>query len=712
MIHKNRVQSTLATMAIILALSLAACGGEPTAAPTASATARPRPAQTQLIATPGPQPVSPLPTPVSPLPTPTTAAAAPSPSPTPPPAPGATATRAAPTAPPPSAAGTLTPYLGVNQVLDLAFDPETGALWAATTGGAARWDLAAGTYVQYTAGDGPASNYVTGVAVAPAAGPAAGVWFATGAGVSHFDGATWTTYPMSDGQGGGQGNGTLPLPSAGTPQAVAVAADGTVWVGTTDGVSRYDPATGTWTGYLAGGRAWDVAVATDGSVWFAGHGNGLHRYDPAADAWTTYNQAPGDGAPDGRPLQGITTVVAAPDGSVWAYENYDGVYRFDGDRVEKVIDQANRVCDVAFQAAANAPAGDGTPWLATCGSLRSSYGQLFRRAESGGWAQVEGWHPLGRPAIEALAFAPDGETLALGTSLGIAVRQDDAWRLLRGGPSRNWVTAAAVAPDGGRHSGAWFGFGTDSTASGGGGASRFDPASGEWSYALGDLNVRVLAVAPDGALWAGTGCSVQRLDAAGGDWQTVAECGELGNGNVLDFAFGPGDGRGDDVWVATGMNLARRHEGAWEVFDRLVHSVAVAADGTVWASGWLGTQGDQDVARFDGSGWTSTSDRGLSALTATTDGALWAVEGELGLVRFDGQAWQPIPGPGGEMAYGRLAPGPDGALWAARPFPARYEDGAWTSYPPVEGIQALAVAGDGSLWLATTTGIVQLAPDR
>jgi ligand-binding sensor domain-containing protein len=645
-------------------------------------------------------------------PTPTAALAK---TPFPTPAPSALPPTMEPTAPP--AEGQIT-HLGVNRVLDLAFgapqestrsgQSQAGVtLWAATTGGAARWNLDTDTFIQYTAADGLASNYVTGVAVAPDGS----LWFSTGGGVSHLDGSNWTTYTVEDGL------------AAGTPQSIAVAPGGEVWVGSTDGVSRYLPTDGTWTSYLPGVRAWDVAIASDNTVWFASHGAGINRYSPADETWTTFTEAAG------QPLQGITALTIGPDGQVWAYENWVGVYRFDGTHWQRAWDQSAMVCDIALTA-------DNVPWIGICGTLRSSFGRLIH-GTGGDWIEVDGWHALGKPAIQALATgpAPPSATdqsqvsvpLAVGTDLGIAVRQDNVWRTLRGGPARNRVTAVAVTPDGS----VWFGFGTDSPGTGGGGVTRFDASAspntggGGWHYSLDNANVRVLAVAPDGALWAGAGCSVQRLDASAqrgthidsgdGTWQEVATCDDLGVGNVLDLAFGP-DG---DVWVATGMSLARWHEGVWQLFDRMVHSVAVAPDGTVWASGWEGTQGSSYVARYDGSAWTTTFDGNLGPLVVTPDGSVWGMHGERGLLRFVGEAWEQVPGPNGNPIHGSPTVAPDGALWASGPQTlARFDGRDWTTYPAVEGVQDMAVvpalqgSSIGTVWLGTSNGVVEFSPEE
>jgi ligand-binding sensor domain-containing protein len=578
-----------------------------------------------------------------------------------------------------------TAYLGVNDVQGLAFAPD-GALWAATSGGAVRWDLAAGSYTQYTVADGLASDtgqglaatYATGVALAPDGS----IWFATLGGVSHRLGTTWTSYTTA--------NGLV----SNAVQSIAVTAEGQVWVGTIDGASRF--ADGTWTTYLPGVRAWKVAVAPDGAVWGANQGAGVSRYSPADDAWISYTEA------DGVPLQGVTALAVGPAGDVWVYENWEGVYRLAaaatpgaGDKQwQKVWEHTALVCSLAV-------APDGTPWIGTCGSMHNTFGTLLQgllQGQADSWQEIEGWHELGHPGIRAIAFGP-GDTMAVGTEKGLAVRQDGAWHTLRGGPTRNKVTAVAVTPDGA----AWFGFGDDPSSGAGGGVSRFDGQT--WHYALGDANVRVLAVALDGALWAGTGCGIQRFDGAA--WQEMAVCADLGPGNVLDLAFGPGG----EVWAATGLSLVRFDGQAWQDMGKMVRSIAVAPDGSLWASGWEGGQDSYYVARFDGSSWSQVLDRALLALAVTPDGVVWGLDDERGLVRFDGDAWEPVAPAAGSSAYGYLVVAPDGALWLrGQTHLARLDGEAWTTYPTVEGVKSMAIAPDGTVWLGTGNGVVRFEP--
>ena len=98
----------------------------------------------------------------------------------------------------------------------MAFAPD-GALWAATTGGAVRWDLVSESYIQYTQADGLTSNYVTDVAVAPDGT----LWVSALGGVNHLTSEGWTGYTEADGL------------ISDEAQAIAVTSEGTVWVGTT-----------------------------------------------------------------------------------------------------------------------------------------------------------------------------------------------------------------------------------------------------------------------------------------------------------------------------------------------------------------------------------------------------------------------------------------------------------------------------------------------
>lgn len=105
-----------------------------------------------------------------------------------------------------------------------------------------------------------------------AASPNGDIWFATeSSGVYRLSKNTWTHFTTKDGL------------ASDNIQNVAVARDGTVWLGTAGGASRFDGKK--WTIYLPGNDPsipWvgPVVVAPDGSVW-VGYYGGIARYKPA-----------------------------------------------------------------------------------------------------------------------------------------------------------------------------------------------------------------------------------------------------------------------------------------------------------------------------------------------------------------------------------------------------------------------------------------------
>ncbi len=175
--------------------------------------------------------------------------------------------------------------------------------------------------------DGPTRDRVTSVVVTPDGA----VWFAfgdsststPGGGLSRFDGLEWEYY-LEDAE----------------VNALAVAPDGSLWVGTGEAVKRFDGRS--WKvlieceGYPPCG-AFDIAFTPDGAAWFA-NGFSLTRItDPGAaiEAHTSAGDT-GDGQPWTRYEKLINSVVAAPDNAVWM-NGWEGlqdsgfVARFDGE---------------------------------------------------------------------------------------------------------------------------------------------------------------------------------------------------------------------------------------------------------------------------------------------------------------------------------------------------------------------------------------------
>jgi WD40 repeat protein len=558
-----------------------------------------------------------------------------------------------------------TRYVSINDIHDLAFDAD-GTLWAATGGGLIHWDLDSGAYTRHLI-------QTTDVALAPDGT----LWVVSGGGVCHFDGATCSTY------------GDARVVGDDAVRTVAVGSDGDVWVGTEKGVNRFDGRE--WKHYPFDASVKSLEVAPTGEVWVAST-RGVGRYAPSEDAWTFYAEE------HGLPSSQAQVVGVGPQSDVWVYVLFEGLYRFGG-AMWRAVEEGPEgiVADIGF-------AVDGTPWVAAASGFHYP-GGVLAYYDGHTWNEVTTGQGL--RSVSAVSLAPGG-VVAVGTNLGLGIYQGGEWRLLRDGPTHDMATAVAVTPDGA----AWFGFGDHSASTPGGGLSRFD--GHDWQYYLDNAEVNTLAVSPDGSLWVGAGCDVQRFD--GVHWEDVALCGEyLMTGNVSDIDFTPNG----SAWVATGFGLLRI-DGERTAYERMIGSVAVAPDGSIWANGWEGTQDSFYVARFDWQNWTTyrgadSFPGGFLVGAVTPDGLLWGTAPERRLASFDGQSWTD------ESAWtfyasadglpldnvSALSASPAGALWVGMEGGVARFDGAWTTYIPgdelaSDPVRAIAFGPEGEVWLGTT----------
>ena len=156
-------------------------------------------------------------------------------------------------------------------------------------------------------------------------------------------------------------------------------------------------------------------------------------------------------------------------------------------------------------------------------------------------------------------------------------------------PASERITASATTPDGSY----WYSF---DEFDGIGGISPyaqhrglFRSKNGVISHFVISETIRVLAVAPDGSLYAGVGCGVLRFQSE--QWLTLAEpdCQHSAFTHPLfpfDIAFSPQG----NIWVGGVHGLARfdSHLRKWTEYAVKARRLLIAPDGSVWTEGWDG----------------------------------------------------------------------------------------------------------------------------
>jgi ligand-binding sensor domain-containing protein len=176
-------------------------------------------------------------------------------------------------------------------IYGIEFDPEN-VQWLVTDSGVIRYDPATIEWTAYTESDHP---ILEGVAASLVASDGT-IWLGGTEGLIRFDGSAWEVPDAS---------GTAPV----WVDDIAEAPDGSLWVTAEGDLYQLDGEQ--WSRFTWPGSGWieSVAVAPDGTVW-AGY-DGLGRFDPATGAWQPFT------TDDGLVHQEVRSIHVTPDGVVW-----------------------------------------------------------------------------------------------------------------------------------------------------------------------------------------------------------------------------------------------------------------------------------------------------------------------------------------------------------------------------------------------------------
>ncbi len=476
--------------------------------------------------------------------------------------------------------------------------------------------------------------------------------------------------------------------------ALAQGADGFLWIGTQNGLLRFD-------GYrfrrfrhddddphsMAGDFIFSLAVARDGRVWVGHQVDGVSVLDPATGRFTRYRHDPGKKQGIGP---GNIYAIAADAGGVYVAAD-DGLVRFDpatqqfttivlgGDG--PVPEPAERVRSLIIDRA-------GTLWIGTQdGVQRLHAGHLAAEA-----LLTRDGESLAAKEVVSLMQAAD-DSLWVGTRENGAARVDIGHGAIRwigreharaGELAQSWINAMAQTANGE----IWL--------------SRY--GSGIAIVDGGELDVRhllahdpsipdglsfdaagALLVDPSGLLWVGSwGGGLQRHNPRNLAFRILrhspVQAGRLSYPNLLSV-LELRDGRVLAGTTQNGIDIIDRQRGVvggyratpgtpGALADGVIGGMAEAEDGTLWIGTFqAGVQRlDLGNARFR----HYTREHGLPTLQTEfveigRDGRVWVGSGD-GLLRYDAvtDAFVDIPGPDGKPVRTRfndMDEDADGRLW-------------------------------------------------
>jgi ligand-binding sensor domain-containing protein len=461
-----------------------------------------------------------------------------------------------------------------------------------------------------------------------------------------------------------------------------------------------------WTSYTNSNQITDLAFDGDGNLWAASSG-GVVRWNLVDGTHIKYTSE------DGLADHSVSSVAIAADGTVWLGTRA-GAVRFSG---QAALDDPPADAWTTYTWKDGVPsewitsvavAPDGAVWV---GTLREG----AARFDGESWTGYRSEDGLVSNDVRAIAFAADGAvwfgTCALwgpaslepppcfGVSrLEGAGTSSETWTTYseEDGLANNRVNAIAVAPDGA----VWFGTGPMDyypwgESSGIGGVSQFHGDTWRTYTAddgLAENWVNDIAVAADGALWFATASGLSRFDGA--VWHTYTASDGLASDQVASVAIAADGG----VCAGTDRGVSCLQDAQWVTYvldgpvSNLVPSIAVAPDGTVWAGSGQPVPAPENVgrgvSRFDGERWVGfTQEDGLADDTVVDiaiepSGVVWFVTGD------------PDDPPGGVSRF-------DGATWTT--FGA--EEG-----PIPEDVRSIAVGPDGVVWFASRYGLTRYDP--
>jgi PAS domain S-box-containing protein len=510
------------------------------------------------------------------------------------------------------------------------------------------------------------------------------VWLGTQEGLVRFDGLHFTVFDRRN----------TPAIAHNNIQTLYETRDGVLWIGTNRGLVRY--AGGQFRGYLKADGLVNENVQTlaegrDGSLWMGTTGSGLIRFHNGT--FQTWSER------DGLPSAFILAIQEAPDGTLWVGSNR-GLHRLRGNRFEAVAPRG--VGPDAVNALAFGP--NGVIWV---GAKQG----LWR--VSGDTVEVLGVrHGLPARPVRSLHRDRHG-SLWIGTEGGLSRLHNGQIETLTA-PSLPDDVVIALTED--REGGLWLG-----TYSGGLVRIKDSPFTGYGrAEGVADDFVRAVFEGRDGTIWMGTHeAGLTRFSH--GVFTTYTTRDGLPSDTVMSFA----ESRDGSLWVGTNGGLARFRDGrfrVWTTRDGLPHDSVRALHEDREGTLWIGMRGG-GLSRFrDGRFTPVTPAEGVAgsvvrSITESRDGTLW-IGSDVGLVRLGAggpRTYTTRDGLSLDVVYA-IHEDADGVLWIGTYGGGinRFKAGRFTRYTTANGLFddiAYQVLEDreGWLWITCNKGLMRVS---
>ena len=509
------------------------------------------------------------------------------------------------------------------------------------------------------------------------------LWFGTHAGLTRFDGATFTRFFFADGLG------------EGVHQFIAEDRSGFLWFSTVRGLHRFDGETSTTFSIEDGLPDNEIHCMLEdraGRLWF-GTGNGVSRYD----GQTFVNFSREDGLPGGP----IISMLEDRQGHIWFGSGNpwllggSGLGRYDGETYT-TFTTADGLLDNQIICMLENDAGD--LWFGTGKGVSRYDGQTFATVVT---ARDLGFVGIG--VVRDMLVDQQGNTWFMPGVQGSGLVRYD-------GQTYRKFTSADGLPEGlptdlleDRQGYLWMASAT--------GVSRYE--GGRFTYftakeGLSSLEKWSLLEDRQGRIWIGGIGGVDRYDGQG---FTHLDIGFLGEGATVDDMLE--DQRGH-LWIATKRGLVRYDGRRLEAVlnDARVRALLEDDQGHIW----IGTE--EGLIRYDGTSYTKITEKegwyggGIEGLLQDRQGQLW-ITGRGGLASYDGESFTAYDRPNPESSnfnYPVRLQDRRGRIWFGAGVLVYYEGGDFHPFANREDQSHAKVMGMvedrlGHLWIATVNGV-------